>query len=139
MRVVLPENSLPAKLLLNPDAPLSDDEYYEFCVANADVRFERNTQGEIVIVPPAGSESSYQILEVAGQLREWARRDLRGKAFDSSAEFILPTRAALSPDTAWVSNEKLDGLSKATAEVPSRLSRVCGCFDVAKRPIESRQ
>src|SRR5258708_7197230 len=36
----------------------------------------------------------------------------RGKAFGSSVEFILPTRAALSPDAAWVSNSRLAKLSK---------------------------
>ena len=45
MQVVLPEESLPAKLTLNPESPMSDDEYYEFCQANADVRFERTAQG----------------------------------------------------------------------------------------------
>ncbi len=72
MQLVLPENSLPAKLMLNPDAPMSDDEYYAFCVANGNMRFERTTRGEIVIVLPAGLESSYQSIEVVGQLREWA-------------------------------------------------------------------
>jgi Uma2 family endonuclease len=112
MQVVLPENSLPAKLVLNPDAPMSDDDYYAFCVANGNMRFERTAGGEIVIVPPAGGESDYQSTEVVGQLREWTRRDGRGKSFGTSAEFILPTRAALSPHAAWVSNEKLARLSR---------------------------
>jgi Uma2 family endonuclease len=112
MQVVLPENSLPAKLALNPDAPMSDDDYYAFCVANGNLRFERTAQGEIVIVPPAGGESDYQCLDVATQLNGWAKRDGRGKAFGASAEFMLPTRAALSPGAAWVSNEKLSRLSR---------------------------
>jgi len=112
MQVVLPENSLPAKLVLNPEEPMSDDDYYNFCVANGNMRFERTTQGEIVIMPPAGGESSYQSLGVSARLYSWATRDARGKSFDSSVEFILPTRAALSPDAAWVSNKKLARLSK---------------------------
>jgi len=91
---------------------MSDDEYYEFCMANRDLNLERTAQGEIIIVPPAGAESDYESVEVAGQLREWAKRDGRGKAFGSSVEFILPTRAALSPDAAWVSNQRLGTLSK---------------------------
>jgi Uma2 family endonuclease len=112
MQVVLPENSLPAKLALNPDAPMSDEDYYQFCVANGNMRFERTARGEIVIVPPAGGESSYQSLGVSAQLYRWAVQDRRGKPFDSSAEFILPNNAALSPDAAWVSNEKLARLSR---------------------------
>ena len=112
MQVVLPEEALPVKLTFNPEIRMSDDDYYEFCMANPDVRFERTEDGEIIIVPPAGIESDYQSLDVASQLNVWARRDGRGKAFGPSAEFILPTRAALSPDAAWVSNERLAKLSK---------------------------
>src|ERR1700746_1966715 len=112
MQVVLPEQALPAKLTLNPELRMNDDEYYAFCMANKDVRFERTAQGEIIIVPPAGWESSYQSGEAFGQLREWAKRDGRGKASDASAEFILANGAALSPDAASVSNRRLSQLSR---------------------------
>ncbi len=39
------------------------------------------------------------------------RSDGRGKAFDSSVEFLLPDGSALSPDASWVSNESLSRLS----------------------------
>ena len=112
MQVVLPEQALPAKLTLNPESRMTDDQYYAFCMANRDVRMERTAQGEIIIVPPAGGESDYQSLDAGAQLHEWAKRDRRGKAFGSSVEFILPTGAALSPDAAWVSNRRLSLLSK---------------------------
>jgi len=53
MRVVLPEQSLPAKLTLNPELRMSDDEYFDFCMANADLRLERTAQGNIMILPRA--------------------------------------------------------------------------------------
>ncbi|HEV3200406.1 MAG TPA: Uma2 family endonuclease [Bryobacteraceae bacterium] len=112
MQVTLPEEALPAKLTLNPELRMNDDEYYGFCMANPDVRFERTAEGEIVIVPPAGGESDFRNTAIVGRLEPWARRDGRGKAFGSSAEFILPTGAALSPDAAWVSNRRLSPLSK---------------------------
>jgi Uma2 family endonuclease len=113
MQVVLPEQALPAKLELNPEFRMSDDEYFDFCMANPDVRFERTARGEIIIVPPAGGESDYQNADVIMQLGVWARRDGRGKAFGATTEFILPTGAALSPDAAWVSNARLSTLSKS--------------------------
>jgi Uma2 family endonuclease len=113
MQVVLPEQALPAKLTLNPELRMSDDEYFDFCMANPDVRFERTAQGEIVIVPPAGGESDYQCLELGAQLRNWARHDGRGKAFGATTEFILHTGAALSPDAAWVSKGRLSKLPKS--------------------------
>jgi Uma2 family endonuclease len=63
-------------------------------------------------MPPAGLESDNQSLDAGAQLRDWTKRDGRGKAFGSSAEFILPTGAALSPDAAWVSNRRISQISK---------------------------
>jgi Uma2 family endonuclease len=110
--LTLPEQALPARLAVNPDMQMSDDEFHALCLANPDLRFERTSQGEIVIVPPAGIESDHQSVDVIAELRAWAKRDGRGKSFGSSAGFSLPTRALLSPDAAWVSNEKLGTLSR---------------------------
>src|SRR5271169_6234687 len=112
MHVVLPEQAFPLRLEFDPEVRMSDDDYYAFCASNPDLRFERNSQGDIIIVPPAGGESDYQSLDVARQLANWARRDRRGKAFGSSVAFILPTTAVLSPDASWVSNERLGRLTK---------------------------
>src|SRR5260370_33888043 len=127
MQVILPDQALPAKLTLNPELRMNDDEYYEFCMASPDVRFERIAQGDIIIVPPAGLGWGYQRLGVGVQLQEWATRDGRGKAFGSSAEFILPTGAALSPDAAWVSNRRIAGVPK---EERRKFPRVCPEFVV---------
>jgi Uma2 family endonuclease len=97
---------------LNPELHMSDDEYYEFCMANPDLWFERTAQGEIIIVPPAGWESDNQNADVVVQLGAWAKRDGRGQISGPTAEFFLPTGAAYSPDAAWTSNEKLSRLTK---------------------------
>jgi Uma2 family endonuclease len=110
MQLVLPENTESARLIL--DGLLTEEAYLSFCDANPGLRIERTSKGEIVIVPPAGGESDYRSLEIAGELREWAKKDGRGKAFGSSVEFLLPNGAALSPDAAWVDNSKLERLSK---------------------------
>ena len=112
MQVTLPEEALPATLRLNPELHMSDDEYYEFCMANPEVFFERTAEGEIVIVPPVGLESNDREVDIASELRQWAKRDRRGRAYGISAEFILPTGAAYAPDAAWVSNERLSRLTK---------------------------
>jgi Uma2 family endonuclease len=84
----------------------------EFCAENPDLNCERTSDGEIVIVPPAGGESDYRSVEAVGELREWAKKDGRGRAFGSSAQFELPDGSARSPDAAWVSKERLGSLSK---------------------------
>ncbi len=112
MQLLLPESALPAKLTLGSTKPMSENEYFAFCSANPNIRFERSARGEIIIVPPAGIESDYRNAGVVAQLGQWAERDGRGKVFGPSGEFILPSSAAYSPDAAWVSNKKLGKLSK---------------------------
>lgn len=112
MQLVLPDITEPEKLSFGPLEGMSDDEYYDFCVANPDVRFERNSRGEIIIVPPAGGESDYRSAKALLHLGNWATKDGRGKFFTSSIAFILPSGATYSPDVAWVSNGRLAQLSK---------------------------
>jgi Uma2 family endonuclease len=112
MRVALPVLEAPATIAFGAAQRFDDEAYFAFCAANPDLRIERTSQGEIVIVPPAGGESSYRSMMVGAQLARWAERDRRGKPFDSSAEFMLPSGAAYAPDAAWVSNGKLARLSK---------------------------
>jgi Uma2 family endonuclease len=112
MQLVLPDNTASARLILDTPESLTEDAYFSFCEANPGLRLERTAKGEIVIVPPAGGESDYRSLEIAAELRNWAKRDARGIAFGSSVEFLLSDGAALSPDAAWVSNDKLARLSK---------------------------
>jgi Uma2 family endonuclease len=90
----------------------SDAEYLVFCRANPNLRLERTAEGEILIVPPAGSESSYRNSKLTGRLERWAEEDGRGKPFDSSGQFMLGDGSALSPDAAWVSNAALRGIPR---------------------------
>ncbi|NML68034.1 Uma2 family endonuclease [Hymenobacter sp. RP-2-7] len=104
-----------------PEAPLilhgavvasfSDDEFFDFCQANPDLRMERTAQGEIIIMTPAGFVSSAQSLEVARQLGNWNKKTKLGRVADSSAGYVLPDGATLSPDASWVSLTKLEDVS----------------------------
>src|SRR5260370_23723258 len=97
MHVVFPEQALPAKLTFNPELRMSDDEYFEFCRANPDLRLARTPQGEIIIAPSPGGESSYRSGDGFGHLPNWAKRDGNGRAFSCCPDILRPTRAAVSP------------------------------------------
>jgi Uma2 family endonuclease len=112
MHLVLPDQNAPTRVILGDSQPIGDDEFYDFCMANPDLRIERSAQGEIIIVPPAGGESDHHSLELGAQLRNWAKKDKRGKAFGSTACFLLPDGAGLSPDAAWVIASKVESLSR---------------------------
>jgi Uma2 family endonuclease len=94
----------------------SEEEFFQFCQANRDLRIERSAEGEIIVMPPAGGYSGFESGEVFGQLRAWAIKDRSGIAFDSSTGFRLPNGGMRSPDAAWVQLSRLEKLSPREKE-----------------------
>lgn len=90
---------------------MTDDQFFEFCQMNRDLRIERSAEGEIIIMPPAGGETGGRNAHLNFFVNQWARQDGRGITFDSSTGFILPNGATLSPDAAWVRRERLVALT----------------------------
>ena len=91
---------------------LSVEEYLRFCKKSPDANVERTAEGEVVVVPLPGGEASFRETEVDGPLWVWARAHGRGRALNASVQFLLPSGAALSPDAAWVSKERLATLTR---------------------------
>jgi Uma2 family endonuclease len=89
---------------------MDDEEFFEFCGRNPELRIERGSSGEIIIMPPAGFEIGYRKNEVCRQLGNWARED--GVALDSNTEYLLPNGAAQAPDASWVLKSRLKSFSK---------------------------
>ncbi len=124
-----------APILIQPRRSLSDQEFFDFCESNPDFKIERTTEGEIVIMPPAGLESSNRNSDLLQQLQAWAKRDGRGKAFDSNTLFMLPGGAARSPDAAWISRARLATL---TREQKKKFAPICPDFVVELRSPSNR-
>jgi Uma2 family endonuclease len=91
---------------------LSEENFAQLAAANRDVRLERTTNGDLIIMPPTGGETGERNLDLAGQLWLWNRQNRLGKAFDSSTGFRLPNGAIRSPDVAWISLEKWESLTQ---------------------------
>ena len=117
-------------LRLPPDLHLTDDRFYEFCRLNRELRIERTAQGGLVIMPPAGGDTSDKNAEITMQLRLWAKRDGTGRTFDSSGGFLLPNGATRSPDASWVRHDRLAVL---TAEQRTKFLPLCPDFLVELR------
>lgn len=113
MRLLLPDTHFDVRVVLDPAARMDAEGFYELCAANPDLRMERNSDGEIVIVAPAGAESDWRNNELVYQLTAWAKRDGRGRVFGPSSEFMLPDGSALSPGAAWVPKGSLARFTKA--------------------------
>ena len=98
-------------LNLEPIAHLSDEQFYQLCIANNDLNLEMNAAGELIIVPPVGGESGNQEAGLIADLEIWNRQAKLGKVFSSSTIFILPNSAKRSPNAAWVKLERWSALT----------------------------
>ncbi len=98
-------------LNLEPAIHLTDEQFYQLCQANRDVRFERTAKGELIVMPPTGGETGDRNSEMNFQLRAWNKQTRLGKVFDSSTGFKLPNGADRSPDAAWVRLERWEALT----------------------------
>ncbi len=98
-------------LNLNPIIDLTDEQFFQLCQANQNLRFERNATGEIVIMPPVGGESSNRNAGLTAQLWVWNQKNNLGIVFDSSGGFKLANGADRSPDASWVKLERWNALT----------------------------
>jgi Uma2 family endonuclease len=96
---------------------LSDEDFFKFCQLNRDLRIERTKEGDLIIMPPTGSETGAQNFSLTVQFGIWVRDDATGLGFDSSAGFTLPNGAVRSPDLAWVKHERWNALSNEEKRV----------------------
>jgi len=94
----------------------TDDEFWEFCRQNDEMRIEMTKEGDVIIMPPTGSETGDRNAEITMQLRFWAKKDKQGKSYDSSTGFKLPNGATLSPDASWVRKERLEAFTAKQRE-----------------------
>ncbi len=91
---------------------MTTEEFWDFCQENRKLRAELTKEGDLIIMPPTGWETSDRNAELTTQLRIWAKKDKRGATADSNGGFILPNGAIRSPDASWVLKSRLESLSK---------------------------
>jgi Uma2 family endonuclease len=97
------------------DAPLTDEQFLSLCAQYPDFRIESTAGGDILIMSPAHPRTGQRNAAITYQLFAWTEQDGRGEAFDSSAGFFLSNGARRSPDSAWVSRERLKDLEDEAA------------------------
>ncbi len=90
---------------------LTDEQFFQLCQDNRDLKFERNALGELIIMPPTGGETGNRNGRLTQQLFNWTDIDGTGIAFDSSTGFKLPNGADRSPDAAWIKLERWNALT----------------------------
>jgi Uma2 family endonuclease len=109
---------------------LTEEQFELLCQENPELRLELTAQGELIIMPPTGSESGWRSGETFLSLGTWAKQDGTGLSFDSSTGFTLPNGAIRSPDASWIRRERWTALTKAQRE---KFAPICPDFVVEVR------
>ncbi|MFM7407832.1 MAG: Uma2 family endonuclease [Cuspidothrix sp.] len=121
---------LSSPLMLKMPLPITDEQFFQFCQENRDLRIERDRFGNISIMTPAGSETGNREFNIAGQLYVWSEQDGTGICFSSSTGFKLSTGAERSPDASWI---KLDRWNTLTPEQQKKFAPICPDFVIELR------
>ena len=116
----------PLQLSLN----LTDEQFWQLCQRNREYRFEANSQGDLIIMPPTGSDTGKRNFDIIVQLGIWNKKFKLGVAFDSSTGFTLPNSAKRSPDASWI---KLDRWNNLTTEEQEKFAPICPDFVIELR------
>ncbi|WGV24368.1 Uma2 family endonuclease [Halotia branconii] len=111
---------------------LSDEQFFQMCQKNSNYRFERTASGEILIMPPTGSDTGNRNFDLAVELGIWNKQTKLGKGFDSSTGFTLPNGAKRSPDASWIKIERWNAL---TPEQQEKFAPICPDFVVELRSV----
>ena len=114
-------------LNLNPIIKLTDDQFFQLCQENKNIRLERTAKGELIIMSPAGGETGSSNAGLTAQIWIWNQQKKLGKVFDSSTGFKLPNNANRAPDASWVKLERWDAL---TPEQKKKFPPICPDFVV---------
>ena len=133
MQIAIPDLALP--LRLRTAHPLTNEELMGFCTANEVLRVERESNGELLLMSPAGNQTSSKNAWLIFQLTRWADEDGRGLTFDSNGGFILPDGSMRSPDAAWTAWPRWNALS---AEDRQRFAPLCPEFIIELRSPSDR-
>ena len=104
---------------------MTDEQFFQLCQKNQDLRFERNAKGDLIIMSLTGGETGNRNFEIYLDLGIWNRRRKLGVAFDSSTGFKLPNGANRSPDASWIPIEKWNNL---TPEQRTKFLPLCPDF-----------
>lgn len=86
---------------------MTNEEFFRFCQDNRDFKFEREANGQIVLMSPTHYLTGKRNNEILYQLTAWNKKKKLGECVDSDTGFYLPNGAMRNPDAAWISHERL--------------------------------
>lgn len=95
---------------------LSDEEFYAFSQRNSDLRFEREPDGKLIIMPNTGGKTGKINFRLYSLFFPWLDDSRSGEMFDSSTAFRLADGSTRSPDASWVQLARWNALTEREQE-----------------------
>ena len=118
-----------------PESPLTDELLAQLSSLNSPWHFERTSEGALRIMAPAAPDADHFGYEVMWVVGQWAHTLAGGRTHGSSPGFTMPDGSVLSPDGAWISDERLASLLPLgqgrgfPSVVPDLIVEVCSPSD----------
>lgn len=108
---------------------MNDDEFFAFCEANRrnGMHFERDKYGRIIFVSPTGRIGGSRDLDIAFEIKYWAKQNKTGIAFGPTTGFTLPEKSIKSPDVAWIRRDRWEQVPR---DLRKKFAPICPDFVV---------
>lgn len=103
----------------------TDNEFYSFCLANPELRIERDERGQLSFEPFTETRISFVCAELITEVGLWNRKTRSGRVSESSGGYKLPDGSTRAPDVAWVSHERWNA---ATDKEQDKFAQICPDF-----------
>ena len=97
-----------ARLILSvKNVGLTEEQFFQLCSDNRDLRMELTAQKELIIMAPVGLKSGWRENILSTELTIWARKDGTGIVCSSATAYRLPNSSIRGPDASWVRRDRL--------------------------------
>jgi Uma2 family endonuclease len=92
---------------------VTSEQFDALCLKNPDLRLELTPNQELIVMAPAGGESSEKNADLVTDVNIWNRQTKLGRAFDSSGGYNFEAFGCgkLSPDVSWIEKSRLEGVN----------------------------
>jgi Uma2 family endonuclease len=97
----------------NTTLTVTPEQFDALCIANPDLRLELTPNRELIVMAPAGGESSRRNGDLFLEVGIWNRQTNLGEAFDSSCgyDFTKLGGGKPAPDVSWIEKSRLEGVN----------------------------
>ena len=112
-----------AALGVDGSAPDFGERLCQLSTDNEPYQFEYSANGELIIMPPTGSDRSFGENAVSGTLFSWTDEN-GGQNYPPTVLFRLASGAEYIPDAAWITQERFDNRTE-----PERRGAIVGAPD----------